>query len=147
MFPLFVRVFFTKLRDKSRSSDRLRLQFVAHAQSRFRPNPFRRDISALVASLARDLAVLVCASRARKTLCLLAISFSDAEQKRARSVARQRCARPGPGQSVCHFLLSQGQPSAFFVLFSVFRSFPGVFNVVVICGVALLREWAFVQRC
>ena len=66
MFPLFVRVFFTKLRNKSRSSDRLRLQFVAHAQSRFRPNPFRRDISALVASLARDLAVLVCAVELEK---------------------------------------------------------------------------------
>ena len=47
-----------------------------------------------------------------------ALSFSDAEQKRARSVVGERCARPGPGQSVCHVLLSRGQPSAF--CFSVF---------------------------
>ena len=31
------------------------------------------------------------------------ITFSNAEQKRARSVARQRCARPGSGQPVCMF--------------------------------------------
>ena len=65
MFSLFV----TRLRDETevRTDLRIRLQLVPHAQSRFRPNTFRRDFSALVASLAPDLAVLACAVELEKT--------------------------------------------------------------------------------